>query len=193
MRRRAPRTVDPDDPCRRRRDRLAAVSSPIRRSGSRRPSNCRRRLDRLDDNGKPLPIMRRLTWREDGARRSVLVLLLLAGTYYTGTVDFRAADRARAGVGRDCRFREHHRRPDVDRTLEPMLKRALEGAGFISAYDRVGIRGSLGVRPPDRSTRPQRATRGEAGLGVSSCRARSALRAAATSSRSRPSRPLPAP
>jgi eukaryotic-like serine/threonine-protein kinase len=35
-------------------------------------------------------------------------------------------------------------------TLEPMLKLALEGAGFISAYDRAGIRRQLGVSPPDR-------------------------------------------
>ena len=40
--------------------------------------------------------------------------------------------------------------PTFDRTLEPMLKRALEGAGFISAYDRSGIARSLGVRPPEK-------------------------------------------
>jgi tetratricopeptide (TPR) repeat protein len=37
-----------------------------------------------------------------------------------------------------------------DRTLEPMLKLALEGAGFISAYDRTGMARSLGVKPPDK-------------------------------------------
>jgi tetratricopeptide (TPR) repeat protein len=36
-----------------------------------------------------------------------------------------------------------------DHTLEPVLKLALEGAEFISAYDRAGIVRSLGVRPPD--------------------------------------------
>ena len=36
-----------------------------------------------------------------------------------------------------------------DRTLEPMLRRALEGASFISALDRTGVRGRLGVQPPD--------------------------------------------
>ena len=40
--------------------------------------------------------------------------------------------------------------PAFDRTLEPILKLALEGAGFISAYDRNGIRRSLGVRPPEQ-------------------------------------------
>src|SRR5262249_3692135 len=36
-----------------------------------------------------------------------------------------------------------------DNALEPMLKIALESAGFISAYDRTGIVRSLGVRPPE--------------------------------------------
>ena len=40
--------------------------------------------------------------------------------------------------------------PTFDRMLEPMLKLALEGAGFISAYDRAGIRRSLGVAPPEK-------------------------------------------
>jgi eukaryotic-like serine/threonine-protein kinase len=39
--------------------------------------------------------------------------------------------------------------PTFDRTLEPMLKIALEDAGFITAFDRTTIRRSLGVRPPD--------------------------------------------
>ena len=38
--------------------------------------------------------------------------------------------------------------PTFDRTLEPLLRIVLEGAGFISAYDRSGISGTLGVRPP---------------------------------------------
>jgi eukaryotic-like serine/threonine-protein kinase len=40
--------------------------------------------------------------------------------------------------------------PSFERTLEPMLKLALEGAGFISAFDRNGITRTLGVRPPDK-------------------------------------------
>jgi len=39
--------------------------------------------------------------------------------------------------------------PTFDQTLEPMLKIALEDAGFITAFDRTTIRRSLGVRPPD--------------------------------------------
>lgn len=39
--------------------------------------------------------------------------------------------------------------PTFDQTLEPMLKLALEDAGFITAFDRTAIRRSLGVRPPE--------------------------------------------
>ena len=39
--------------------------------------------------------------------------------------------------------------PDFDRTLEPLLSLVLEGASFVSAYDRNAIGRSLGVRPPD--------------------------------------------
>ncbi len=39
--------------------------------------------------------------------------------------------------------------PTFDHTLEPVLKLVLEGAGFISAYDRTGLR-SLGQRAPEK-------------------------------------------
>ena len=39
--------------------------------------------------------------------------------------------------------------PTFDRTLEPMLKRALEGAGFISASTAAGSV-ALGVQPPEK-------------------------------------------
>jgi tetratricopeptide (TPR) repeat protein len=39
--------------------------------------------------------------------------------------------------------------PMFDHTLEAVLKLALEGADFISAFDRVGVARQLGVRPPD--------------------------------------------
>ena len=40
--------------------------------------------------------------------------------------------------------------PALDRTLEPIVKLALEGASFISVYDRGGIRGLLGLQPPEK-------------------------------------------
>ena len=70
--------------------------------------------------------------------------------------------------------------PTFDHTLEPMLKLALEGAGFISAYDRNGISRTLGVRPPEkldeRAARELAVKQGWA----SSCPARSSVRATAT-------------
>ncbi len=54
-----------------------------------------------------------------------------------------------------------------DRTLEPMLKIALEDAGFVTAFDRNAIRRSLGVVPPE--TLDERAAQEIAvrqGLGV---------------------------
>ena len=40
--------------------------------------------------------------------------------------------------------------PTFDGTLEQVVKVALEGADFITAYDRAGIRRSLGIRPPEQ-------------------------------------------
>jgi tetratricopeptide (TPR) repeat protein len=39
--------------------------------------------------------------------------------------------------------------PEFDRSLEPVLKLALENTGFITALDRNGITRNLGVRPPE--------------------------------------------
>ena len=36
-----------------------------------------------------------------------------------------------------------------DRTLEPVMRLALEGAGFISAFDRSAINRTMGVKPPE--------------------------------------------
>jgi Flp pilus assembly protein TadD len=105
-------------------------------------------LEALDDNGRPLPMVRRLTWRI-GAAAALVVASLVGATYWLARgpavpvvhepVSVLIAD-FQNGTG-DATF---------DRALEPMMKLALEGAGFISAYDRAGIRRTLGVRPPDK-------------------------------------------
>ncbi len=57
--------------------------------------------------------------------------------------------------------------PTFDRTLEPMLKIAIEDAGFVSAYDRSVVSRSLGVRPPDlMDARAAREIAVREGLGV---------------------------
>ena len=105
-------------------------------------------LAKLDANGVPLPLVRRLTWRMVAAM-VVVVAAMVGGTWWAARgpeapvqhepVSILIADLQNS-TG-DVTF---------DGTLEPMLKLALEGAGFISAYDRNGIRRSLGVAPPER-------------------------------------------
>ena len=69
-------------------------------------------FDRLDENGKPLPIIRRLT-RRTMAAAAILVLLLLGGTFYTGNMAFFAAEGARSG-GRDhLPILEQYQRSDL--------------------------------------------------------------------------------
>ena len=103
-------------------------------------------LAKLDKNGVPVPLVRRLTWRMTTAA-ALVVVSLLGGTWWLARgpelpvehepVTILIADLLN-NTG-DVTF---------DGTLEPMLKLTLEGAGFISAYDRNGIRRSLGVTPP---------------------------------------------
>ena len=105
-------------------------------------------LDRLDARGKPLPLARRLTPRLVVAT-ALGVLALLGGTHF---VTRRAVEppvqHAPVSV-LIADFANSTADPTLSRTLEPTLKLALEGAGFISAYDRAGIARNLGVRPPE--------------------------------------------
>jgi len=105
-------------------------------------------LDRLDKNGKPLPLVRRVTPRLMAAI-ALVVVTMLGGTYY---VTRRAVEPTKqhepvSVVIAD--LRNNTGDPTFDHALEPTLKRALEGASFISAYDRSGIARTIGVRPPE--------------------------------------------
>ncbi len=106
-------------------------------------------LDRLDARGHLLPVIRRLTPRMVAATVA-LGAVLLGATYYITRI-FSAPPVQPDPVSvviADLDNRTGD--PAFDRTLEPMLRRALEGAGFISAFDRNGIVRTLGVRPPDQ-------------------------------------------
>src|SRR5688572_21532866 len=106
-------------------------------------------LDKLDDNGVPVPLIRRLTPRLIGATAAI-VALLLTGTYFV------TRQALAPPVVHDplsvviADFQNNTNDAAFDGVLEPTLKRALEGASFISAYDRNRLRTTVGVRPPER-------------------------------------------
>jgi len=105
-------------------------------------------LARLDERGKLLPLARRLTPRLVVAT-ALGVLALLGGTHFaTRRAVAPPVQHAPVSV-LIADFSNSTADPTLSRTLEPTLKLALEGAGFISAYDRVGIARNLGVRPPE--------------------------------------------
>lgn len=122
-------------------------------------------LARLDDEGQPLPLVRRVSWALVGAA-VLLVLALLGGTWFVARGPAAPAKHDPVSILiTDLANRTGD--PAFDGALEPMLKLALEGAGFISAYDRNGIRRSLGVVPPDRlDERAGRELAVQQGVGV---------------------------
>ena len=93
--------------------------------------------------------VRRLTPRLMAAS-AVLVIAMLVGTYFLTRRAVAPPKQHEPVSVLIADFQNGTGDPTFDRTLEPMLKLALEGAGFISAYDRSGISRSLGVRPPEK-------------------------------------------
>jgi serine/threonine protein kinase/predicted Zn-dependent protease len=102
-------------------------------------------LNRLDDNGKVKPKKKvvGLPW----AVAIGSALLTLTGYIYWYTRPPVVPPQVSVLI---ADFVNNTKDPAFDRTLEPMIKRALEGAGFITAFDREGITRTLGVQPPER-------------------------------------------
>ena len=99
-------------------------------------------LNRLDDNGVPIPGLRRFTPRMIAAG-ALLIVLLVAGTWWlTRTPPPEPAHDPVSVVIAD--FNNGTGDPAFDQALVQIAKRALEGASFISAYDR-GRMVSLGL------------------------------------------------
>jgi len=122
-------------------------------------------LDRLDKNGVPLPLVRRLTGRMMAAA-ALIALVLLAGTAYVTRRAVAPPEQHDPVSVVIADFDNRTNDPAFDRTLEPMLRRALESAGFITAYDRTGVN-ALGVRPPENlSEAAARELAVKQGLGV---------------------------
>src|SRR4029078_8177825 len=102
-------------------------------------------LDRLDENGLPLPGQRRFSCRVSAAA-SVLVAGLVTGTWwFTRTPPPpRQHDPVSVLI---ADFRKGRSPPPSHNTLGQTVRRALEDSSFISGYDRSRIP-ALGVRPP---------------------------------------------
>ena len=105
-------------------------------------------LDRLDDNAIAIPQPQRVT-RGMAAASVLLVAALVGGTWwFTRTPPPPKQHEPVAVLIAD--FENTTGDPAFHHVLEPMIKRALEEAGFISAHDRKGFRDSFGVAPPER-------------------------------------------
>lgn len=105
-------------------------------------------LNRLDDDGTPIPEPRRFTPKLIATSVAVVALLVTGTWWLTRTPPPPKVHDPVAVVIAD--FQNATDDPTFDHTLEQTLRRGLEGAGFIAAYDRTRIRGTFGVRPPDR-------------------------------------------
>jgi tetratricopeptide (TPR) repeat protein len=104
-------------------------------------------LARLDVNGEPLPV-RRVVGLPLLVAVVTLLLAVSVGTWWYSRQSIPPEPHAPVSV-LIADFQNFTSDRTFDRTLEPMLRRALEGAGFITAYDRTQIRARLGVQPPE--------------------------------------------
>jgi serine/threonine protein kinase len=101
-------------------------------------------IERLDDNGKLRPVKRVVGLPMAAAIATLL--LALSGFIWWKTRPPVQHDPVSVLI---ADFSNTTGDATFDGTLEAAMQRALEGAGFITAYDRAGIRRTLGVRPPE--------------------------------------------
>jgi serine/threonine protein kinase/Flp pilus assembly protein TadD len=105
-------------------------------------------LKTLDDRGELIPIPPRFSKRLIAASAMTVLSVVAATWFVTRTPPPPKAHDPVSVILAD--FENRTGDAAFDRTLEPMLKLRLEEAAFVSAYDRTGIRRSLGVRPPEQ-------------------------------------------
>ena len=104
-------------------------------------------LNRLNDEGRPLPVIRRLT-RRMVVGVGVLVVALVVGAFFTAkwlTAPVKPHDPVSVVI---ADFQNTTNDPTFGQTIGQTVRRALEDARFISAYDRTRIRTTFGVPPP---------------------------------------------
>jgi tetratricopeptide (TPR) repeat protein len=103
-------------------------------------------LDRLTDEGKLRPVKRVV--RLPLAVTVAAALMALSGGYIWWNTRPPVKREPVSVVIAD--FSNQTKDAAFDGTLEPVLRRGLDDAGFISAFDRSAIRNTFGVAPPDR-------------------------------------------
>jgi eukaryotic-like serine/threonine-protein kinase len=104
-------------------------------------------LAALDDDGHPIPVPTQYNRRLVAAALIAVSATIGAAWYFTRvTPPAKPHDPVTVLI---ADFSNTTGDPTFDHTLEPMLRLALEGAGFINAYDRGRIRASFGAAPPE--------------------------------------------
>ena len=109
-------------------------------------------LSSLNDKGQRIRV-RRVVGMRAFAAALVLVLALVAGMWWFGRGPAVPVEQEPVSV-LIADFQNQSGDTTFDGTLEPVVRLALEGAGFISAYDRPQIRRLLEVRLPERLDEP---------------------------------------
>ncbi|HVG83030.1 MAG TPA: protein kinase [Vicinamibacterales bacterium] len=140
------RTVDPDFP--EALDaiitRALALDPAERYQGAQEVTNA---LELLDDAGKAKPLPKlRSNWMLAAAGVAMIVAAL--GAWFGGRWGLLPGAVHEPVAVLIADFQNQTGDPTFDRTLEPVMKLALEGAGFISAIDRSAVPRSLGVAAP---------------------------------------------
>jgi eukaryotic-like serine/threonine-protein kinase len=105
-------------------------------------------LAALDADGRPIPVPARFSKTLLASAAAGVVALVTATWYFTRTPPPTKAHEPVTVLIAD--FTNNTGDPTFDHTLEPMLRLALEGAGFVNAYDRSRIRSSFGMAPPEK-------------------------------------------
>jgi serine/threonine protein kinase/tetratricopeptide (TPR) repeat protein len=105
-------------------------------------------LNRLDDEGVPIPEPRHFTPPMIAAGVALVAVLVTGTWWFTRTPPpVKPHDPVTVVI---ADFENRTSDPTFDHTLEPMLKLALEGASFVSAHDRTRMRAAFGIAIPEK-------------------------------------------